>query len=260
MDQDHNRSVVTFAGTRREVGEAAFLAIAKAAELIDMRLHRGKHPRMGATDVVPFIPISGVNMDDCVKLAHQVGERIAKKLDIPVYLYEEAATRPERRNLANVRRGEYEGLQEAIKEPERKPDFGPAVLNPKSGATVVGARRPLVAYNVYLNTGNLEIAQKIARAVRERNGGLTNVKAIGLYLENRKQVQVSMNLVNCDATPIHRVFELIRIEALHYGVSITDSELIGLIPLQYMLDAAAHYLRLENFSDNQVLEKKIFLE
>lgn len=259
-DYDHNRSVVTFVGNRESVGEAAYRAAAKAAELIDLRSHKGGHPRMGATDVIPFIPISDVTMAQCVELAHTVGGRVAAELEIPVFLYEEAATRPSRRNLADVRRGEYEGLLQAISEPERVPDFGPARMNLSAGATAVGARRPLVAYNVNLNTGKLEIAKKIALAVREKSGGLTNVKAIGLLLEDRCQAQVSMNLVNCDATPVYRVVELIKAEAARYGVTVAGTELIGLIPLKYLLDTAAYYLGLEGFSDEQVLEKRIFFQ
>ncbi len=257
-DYDHNRSVVTFAGGPREVGEAAFRAAARAAELIDMSRHSGGHPRMGATDVIPFIPVSGVTMADCVQLARSVGERIGRELGIPVYLYEEAATRPERRNLADVRRGEYEALPKKLEDGQHAPDFGPARFNAGAGATAVGARRPLVAYNVNLHTGDLNVAKKIANAVRERSGGLANVKAMGLLLEERKQVQVSMNLVNCDATPVYRVVELIRAEAARYGVSIANTEVVGLIPMKYLLDCAAYYLQLEGFSADQVLEKKIF--
>jgi glutamate formiminotransferase len=259
-DYDHNRSVVTFAGGLKEVGEAAFRAAARAAELIDMSRHSGGHPRMGATDVIPFIPVSGVTMNDCVQLARTVGERIGNELDIPVYLYEEAAGRPERRNLADVRRGEYEALQEKLKDERHVPDFGPARFNPLAGATAVGARRPLVAYNVNLHTSDINLAKKIANAVRERSGGLTNVKAMGLLLEERQQVQISMNLVNCDATPVYRVVELIRAEAARYGVSVANTEVVGLIPMKYLVDCAAYYLQLDGFSADQVLEQKIFFK
>jgi len=257
-DYDHNRSVVTFVGDRQAVGEAAFRAAAKAAELIDMRLHHGGHPRMGAADVIPFIPVSGLSMEDCVELARSTGERIARELGIPVYLYEEAATRPERRNLADVRRGEYESLAARLDDSCQAPDFGPARFNASAGATAVGARRPLVAFNVNLNTGDLKIARKIALAIREKSGGLTNVKAMGVLLADRKQAQVSMNLVDCDATPVYRVVELIKSEAARYGVTVASTEIVGLIPLKYILDATAYYLQLDGFSHDQVLEKKIF--
>jgi len=257
-DYDHNRTVVTFVGDRQSVGEAAFRAAARAAELIDMSSHTGGHPRMGATDVIPFIPVSGVSMPECVQLARDTGERIGRELGIPVFLYEEAATRPERRNLADIRRGEYEGLAARFADPRQAPDFGPAQFNPRSGATAVGARQPLVAFNANLNTGDITIAKKIAQAIREKGGGLTNVKAMGLLLEDRKQAQVSMNLVNCDATPVYRVVELIKAEAARYGITIASTEIVGLIPLKYILDAASYYLQLEEFTPDQVLENKIF--
>ncbi len=257
-DADHNRCVVTFIGEPDAVGEGAYLLAAKAARLIDMEKHRGGHPRMGAADVVPFVPISNVTMEDCVELAQKVGRRIGDELDIPVYLYGEAASRPERANLAEVRKGEYEGLKESIGTPGREPDYGPAKMHPKAGAVAVGARKPLVAYNVNLHCSDLQVAKNIANAVREKKGGLKNVKAIGLELEDRSQVQVSMNLVDCEATPIHRVVEMIKAEAARYGVSVAESELVGLCPQQYLIEAACHYLQLNNFSDKQIIENRVF--
>ncbi|MDW7650072.1 MAG: glutamate formimidoyltransferase [Bacillota bacterium] len=259
-DHDHNRCVLTFAGAPRDVGEAAFRLAQKAAELINMEEHQGGHPRMGATDVIPFIPVTGVTMEDCVALAKDVGRRIGAELQIPVFLYEEAASSPARRNLADVRRGEYEGLKELIKSAERAPDFGPQKMHPRAGAVAVGARRPLVAYNINLDSSDLTVAKKIAKAIRERTGGLKNVRAIGLYLEDRNQVQVSMNLVNCDETPIYRVVELVKAEAARFGARVTDTEVVGLCPQAYLLEAVRYYLQMHTFSDDQVTENKILRE
>ena len=254
-DADHNRTVITFAGEPDAVEEAAFRGIGKAAELIDMDLHRGEHPRMGAADVVPFVPIKGVTMEDCVAIARRVGERVGRELGIPVYLYEEAATRPERRNLANVRRGEYEGIKaEIATNPEREPDFGPRRVG-KAGATAIGARSPLIAFNVYLGTDDVEIAKAIARAVRHSSGGLRYVKALGLLVKGR--AQVSMNLTNYRQTPVHRVVEMIRREADSYGVSIVESELIGLIPNEALVEAAKFHLQLHDLSSHQILESRL---
>jgi len=254
-DADHNRTVVTFAGEPEAVEEAAFRGIEKAAELIDMDLHRGEHPRMGAADVVPFVPIKGVTMEDCVAIVRRVGERVGRELDIPIYLYEEAATRPERRNLADVRRGEYEGIKTEIEtRPEREPDFGPRRLG-KAGATAIGARPPLIAYNVYLGTDDVEIAKAIARAVRHSSGGLRYVKALGLLVKGR--AQVSMNLTDYRQTPVHRVVEMIRREAERYGVSVVESELIGLIPNEALAEAAAFYLQMGGSSSHQILENRL---
>jgi len=254
-DADHNRTVITFAGEPDAVEEAAFRGIGKAAELIDMDLHRGEHPRMGAADVVPFVPIKGVTMEDCVAIARRVGERVGRELGIPVYLYEEAATRPERRNLANVRRGEYEGIKaEIATNPEREPDFGPRRVG-KAGATAIGARSPLIAFNVYLSTDDVEIAKAIARAVRHSSGGLRYVKALGLLVKGR--AQVSMNLTNYCQTPVHRVVEMIRREADSYGVSIVESELIGLIPNEALVEAAKFHLQLHDLSSHQILESRL---
>lgn len=256
LDPDHNRSVITFVGDREAVIESAFRAAQKAVDLIDMRKHSGGHPRMGAADVIPFIPVSGIGMEQCAAAARQLGQRLGEELHIPVFLYEAAASTPERRNLAVLRAGEFEGLQAAI-ESGRKPDFGPPRLHPTAGATAVGARRPLVAYNVNLTTADVVVAKKIAAAVRERSGGLANVKALGVYLEDEKRAQVTMNLVNCEATPIHRVVELIKAEAARYGVGVVETEVVGLVPVQYLLDAAAHYLQLNRFSSDQILENRI---
>jgi glutamate formiminotransferase len=254
-DADHNRSVVTMVGEPEAVEEAAFQGIEWAARLIDMDQHQGEHPRMGATDVVPFVPIAGVTMIDCVEMARRLGERVGRELAIPVYLYEEAATRPERRNLADVRRGEYEGLKMEIEtDPHRAPDFGPARVG-KAGATAIGARPPLVAFNVYLNTDDVAIAKAIARAVRHSSGGLRYVKALGLLVEGR--AQVSMNLTDHRQTPIHRVVEMIRREAARYGVTIVSSEVVGLIPNEALLDAARFYLQLDGFSSDQILENRL---
>jgi len=254
-DADHNRSVVTFVGEPEAVLRGAFQGMAQAAGLIDMNQHQGGHPRMGATDVVPFVPVRGVTMEDCVALARRLGEQAGRELGIPVYLYEEAATRPDRRNLADVRKGEYEGLKEAIKtDPDRKPDFGPAEMGP-AGATAIGARPPLIAFNVYLNTGDVEIARAIARAVRHSSGGLRHVKALGLLVEG--QAQVSMNLTNYQRTPVARVVEMIRREAARYGVSVARSEVVGLLPAEALYDAAAYYLQLSGFSPAQVLEDRL---
>ena len=254
-DMDHNRTVLTFVGPPGEVGEAAFRAIAKAAELIDLDKHQGEHPRIGATDVVPFVPISGVTMQECVEIARRLGERVGSDLGIPVYLYEAAAARPERINLENIRRGEYETLKEEIASlPERSPDYGPARLG-SAGATVIGARQPLIAFNVYLATEDVTIAERIARAIRQSSGGLRFVKALGMLVEGR--AQVSMNLTDFRRTPVARTVELIRREAARYGTAIHHSELVGLIPQEALLDAAQWYLQLDGFEVEQVLEQRL---
>jgi glutamate formiminotransferase len=254
-DLDHNRSVVTLVGSPQATVEAVFHGIARAAELIDMNHHRGAHPRMGATDVVPFAPVRNVTLDDCAALARQLGDRVGTELGIPVYLYESAASRPDRHNLSQVRRGEYEGLSKEIgTDPERLPDFGPASMG-AAGATAIGARFPLVAFNVYLNTDNVTTAKTIARAVRHSSGGLRCVKALGMLVEG--QAQVSMNLTNYRLTPIHRVVELIRAEAGRFGASVTRSEIVGLLPAEALLDAAQFYLQLHGFHPDQVLENRL---
>jgi glutamate formiminotransferase / 5-formyltetrahydrofolate cyclo-ligase len=256
-NQDHNRSVVTFIGEPQVVLEGAFEGISEAAKLIDMEHHSGGHPRMGATDVVPFVPVTGVSMEECVKLARQLGERVARELGIPVYLYEYAATTPTRKNLADVRRGEYEGLKESITTPARKPDFGPQALHPSAGAIAIGARNPLVAFNVNLNTADLSIAQKIARSIRGSSGGLVNVKAMGVMLEEQNLAQVSMNMTDFRSTPLHRVLEIIRMEAGRYGVGIAGTEIVGTVPRDALLDAAHYYLQLDGFGEKQILENNL---
>lgn len=256
-DADHNRTVVTMVGSPEGVERAAFNLAAKAAQLIDMTLHHGEHPRMGATDVVPFIPISDVTMDECIELAKRVGKRMGDELSIPVYLYEDAASTPDRRNLADVRKGQYEGFFEKINKPEWKPDFGPGKMNEKSGCTAVGARVPLVAFNVNLGTSNLEVADSIAKKVRFIGGGLRFVKAMGVKLEDRGIVQVSMNLVNYEKTAVYRAYEMVKMEAQRYGVPVVGSEVIGLLPMKALIDAAEYYLQIENFSMDQILEKRV---
>jgi glutamate formiminotransferase/formiminotetrahydrofolate cyclodeaminase len=256
-DIDHNRTVVTFVGTPNAVQEAAFRAISKAAELIDLNQHNGEHPRIGATDVVPFIPISGVEMQDCVEIAEQLGNRVGKELGIPVYLYEQAARSPDRQNLEWIRRGEYETLKSEIgTNPDRAPDYGPPKLG-SAGATVIGARHFLIAYNVYLTTDDVSIAKKVARSVRHSSGGLRYVKAIGLLVEGR--AQVSMNLTNFRKTPISSVVEMIRSEAGRYGVGIHHSELVGLIPQEALEDAAIWYTQMDQFDQEQVLERRLYV-
>jgi glutamate formiminotransferase/formiminotetrahydrofolate cyclodeaminase len=256
MDHDHNRCVLSFAGSPEGVVEAAFAAIRRASELIDMTQHKGEHPRIGATDVVPFVPLSGATMEDCVALARRLGERVGSELGIPVYLYEAAASRPERANLENIRRGEYEGLRdEIISNPDRAPDFGPSRLG-KAGATVIGARAPLVAYNVYLTTDDVEIARKVAAAIRQSSGGLRFVKALGMLVDGR--AQVSMNLTDFTRTPIARVVEMIRREAARYGVGVHHAELVGLIPQMALVEAARWYLQLDQFQPDQVLEARLY--
>ena len=255
LDADHNRSLITFAGPPEAVAEAAFQAVRRAAGLIDMTQHSGQHPRVGATDVLPFVPLGGATLDQCVALARSVGQRIGDELGIPVYLYEAAATRPERAALPNLRKGEYEGLRDTIAtDPARAPDFGPAQLG-TAGATIVGARQPLIAYNIYLHTADVEVAKRIAKAVRGSSGGLRGVRALGMLVEGR--AQVSMNLVDFRTTPIHRVVEMVAREAAAYGVLVAESELIGLIPEDALLDAARFYLRLHGMKDEQILERRL---
>lgn len=254
-DLDHNRTVLTFVGAPQAVEEAAFRAIARAGELIDLNQHTGEHPRIGASDVVPFVPIAGVTMQECVALARRLGQRVGEELGIPVYLYEKAATCPERQNLEDIRRGQYEALKvEIATHPERAPDFGPAQVGP-AGATVIGARHPLIAYNVYLTTDDVTVARKIAKAVRHSSGGLRFVKGLGMLVEGR--AQVSMNLTNFNETPLARVVEMIRRESARYGVAIHHSELVGLIPQQALVDAAQWYLQLDQFKPDQVLEQRL---
>ena len=256
MDADHNRCVITLVGDPVNVAEAAIRGVGKAAELIDLTMHSGAHPRMGAADVIPFIPIEGLTLEDCVAIARRVGEEIWKRFKIPVYLYESAAQRPERQNLENIRRGQFEGIREEVKtNSARLPDFGNAELHPTAGATVVGARKFLVAYNVYLNTPDVEIAKKIGKAVRFSNGGLRYVKGMGVGV--RGLAQVSMNLTDTDQTPIARVFEYVKREAARYGVLPLSSEIVGLIPKKALEDAAEWFLQVENFDSSLILENRL---
>lgn len=257
-DASHNRVVVTLVGEPHAVKTAAFLACAKAAELIDMEQQQGEHPRIGATDVIPFIPVSDVSMEECIALAEQLGAEIAEKLNIPVYLYEAAAKSPARKNLPEIRKGQYEGLKQEITQPKRRPDFGPARMHPSAGATVVGARQFLVAYNINLGTSDIKIARKIASCIREAKGGYKYVRAMGVMLEDRNIAQVSINMVDYTGTPLHRVFETVKSEAARYGINVIGSEIVGLTPMQALLDAAEFYLRLEGFERKQVLETHLF--
>ncbi|HEY7616239.1 MAG TPA: glutamate formimidoyltransferase [Terriglobales bacterium] len=256
MDADHNRCVITLVGEREAIQEAAIRGVGKAAELIDLNKHQGAHPRMGAADVVPFIPIDGVTIEDCVAMARHVGEQIWKRYQIPIYLYEAAATTSERQNLENIRRGQFEGIRaEIATNPARKPDFGEPRVHPTAGATVVGARKFLIAYNVFLNTPDVAIAKKVAKAVRFSSGGLRFVKGAGFLV--RGQAQVSMNLTDFEQTPIHRVFEMVKQEAARYGVVPLSSEIVGLIPKKALEQAAEWFLQIENFDSSLILENRL---
>jgi len=258
MDPAHNRCVLTVAGEPEAVARGVIEAVGKAVELIDLREHRGEHPRMGAADVIPFVPISGITMLECVELSVRVAQQIAELYSIPVFLYEQSARIPARQDLAYVRKGEFEGIREEIRtNPERKPDFGPCEVHPSAGATAVGARFPLIAYNVYLNTPDVKVARAIAKAVRHSSGGLRYVKALGFEIKERNQAQVSMNLTNFEGTPVFRAFDLVCREAARYGVSVGSSEIVGLVPHNALTACAEYYLRLENFSSRQVLENRL---
>ena len=258
MDADHHRCVITLAGEPDAVGEAAILGTGKAVELIDMTVHKGAHPRVGATDVVPFIPVAGMTLEDCVALAKRVGNEIWKRYRIPVFFYEAAATRPDRVNLENVRKGQFEGLREELKKNhDRQPDVGEPKMHPTAGVTVVGARKFLVAYNVNLNTSDLGIANKIARAIRFSNGGFRYVKSMGVELKARNLAQVSINLTDYEQTPMHRVYAAVKREAERYGVMPVGSEIVGLVPKKAIEMAADYFLQLENFSPSQVFENKL---
>ncbi len=256
-DEDHNRSVVTFVGDPDKVVEAALRASLKAIELIDMQRHSGSHPRLGAADVVPFVPIQDVEMEEAVEAAHRFGRELGKRAAVPVYFYEEAATKPERQSLPAIRKGEYEELAEKMKDPQWFPDAGPNKFNPKAGATIVGARHALIAFNVNINTQDLEIAKKIARAVRFIDGGFHYVRAMGVSLAEKGICQISMNLLNYHKSPIHRVFETIRSEASRYGLEIVESEIVGLIPVDALAEVARFYLRAHDFTPSQVIENRL---
>ncbi|MDM8533393.1 glutamate formimidoyltransferase [Clostridiaceae bacterium HSG29] len=255
-DKDHNRSVVTLVGQPEEIKNAVVEAMGVAKDLIDLTKHDGQHPRMGATDVVPFVPIDNITVAECVELAKETALLAFEKHGIPVFLYESAATAPHRANLSKIRKGQFEGMAEKMTDLDWKPDFG-ETIHPTAGVTAIGARPFLVAYNVILNTDNLEIATKIGKAVRHLSGGLRYCKAMGVTMEDRGLVQVSMNLTNFEKTPIYRAFELIRIEAKRYGVTVVGSEVIGMVPMKALIDTAEYYLGIEDFSMEQVLEKRM---
>jgi glutamate formiminotransferase len=258
MDRDHNRSVITVVGTRESIGEAALRGIGKAAELIDLNRHQGAHPRLGATDVVPFVPIAGVTLADCVRVAEWVAEQTWRRFRIPTYLYEAAARQPERRNLENIRRGQFEGVREEVRtNPERLPDFGEASLHPTAGATVIGARKFLIAYNINLNTHDVALAKSIAKKIRASSGGLPHLKAMGVDLKARNLAQVSMNLTDFETTSMGAVFEAVAREAAAHGVTIAGSEIVGLVPRRALEDAAVHYLKVENFHPELIFENRL---
>ena len=256
-DPSHNRSVLTFVGDADAVKRGTLALFETAIPLIDLRTHRGEHPRLGAVDVIPFVPIEGATMDLCVTLAKDVGRSIADRFGIPVFLYEEASSNPSRKNLEDIRRGEFEGLGEKMRSPDWIPDFGPRQPHVSAGASVFGARMPLIAYNINLSTNRLDVAKKIAAAIRHSSGGLRYVKAAGFMLENRNIAQVSMNLTNYQKTPIFRVFEVVKREAERYGVAILESEIVGLVPSAALISAAEFYLQIERFGPEQVLENKL---
>ena len=257
-DASHNRSVFTLVGDPEGISEAAFRLCKLASEKIDMTKHEGEHPRMGATDVIPFVPIKEVTAEDCVEISKKVAERIWNELKIPSFLYEDSARCPERQNLASVRRGQFEGMAEKLKQDDWAPDFGNREIHPTAGITAIGARMPLVAYNINLDTPDIEIANAIAKAIRSSGGGYKYCKAIGVMLEERNIAQVSMNMVNCEGTPIYRVFEAVRAEARRWGVRITGSEVVGLTPAKALIDCAEYYLQIEDFDfKTQVLENHL---
>jgi glutamate formiminotransferase len=258
MDKDHNRAVITVAGSPDSIGEAVVRGVEVAVRHIDLTGHRGEHPRIGAADVIPFVPIRGVSLSECVEIAKTTGREIAHRLKIPVYLYEAAATRPERVNLENVRRGQFEGLRDEMStNPDRKPDFGESRIHPTAGATAVGARKPLIAYNINLNTANVGIAKYIASRIRFSSGGFRYVKAMGVLLKDRNQAQVSMNLTDYEQTPMELVFETVRREAERYGVNVASSEIVGLIPRKALQKTAEFFLRVENFKPEMILEDRL---
>jgi glutamate formiminotransferase len=257
MDSDHNRSVITIAGQAEGLLEGVLALAKRASELIDLNLHSGQHPRMGAVDVIPFVPVRGVTMVDCIELSRKAGKRIAKELAIPVYLYENSATNEARRDLAQIRKGEFEGFAEKIKRPEWKPDFGEAKIHPTAGVVAVGAREFLIAYNIELASSDVSVAKKIAKAVRFSSGGLRYVKALGLVLAEKGVVQVSMNLTNFRKTPLLRVFDLVKLEAERHGVKVIGSEIVGTVPRAALYDTARMALQLNTFSSDSILEERI---
>ena len=256
-DASHNRSVLTMVGDAAALKRGILALFESAVASIDLRTQRGEHPRVGAVDVVPFVPIEGVTMAECVALAREVGAAVAERFGVPVFLYEEASDNPARRNLEDIRRGEFEGLEAKMASPGWTPDFGPSGPHPSAGASVIGARMPLIAYNINLNTDRLDVAKKIAAAIRHSSGGLRYVKAMGVKVEDRNLAQVSINLTNYQKTPMHRVFDLVVREAARYGVAVLESEIVGLVPAAALLGAAEHYLQLERFGAAQILENKL---
>ena len=257
-DASHNRSVITFLGNEDSVGEAAFKLAKKAVELIDLRVHEGEHPRMGAVDVIPFIPIRETTLDECDEIARAVGKRIWEECKMPVFLYEHSATSPKRENLATIRKGQFEGMAEKMRKPEWTADFGGNAPHESAGVVAVGARMPLIAFNINLDTSNLEIASKIAKIIRRSSGGFDCVKALGVMLEERNIAQVSINMTNFNKTPLYRALETVRFEAKRYGVNVVGTEIIGLTPVQALVDCAEYYLQIENFdSKKQVLENNL---
>jgi len=256
-DASHNRSVFTLVGDAASLKAATMALFEQAVAAIDLRTHQGEHPRLGAVDVVPFVPIEGVTIEECVALARDVGAAVAERFGVPVFLYEEAAANPSRRNLEDIRRGEFEGLAAKMTAADWAPDFGPAAPHPSAGATVVGARMPLIAYNINLDTDRLDVARKIAAAIRHSSGGLRYVKAMGIKIDDRNLTQVSMNLTNFQKTPMFRVFEMVKREAERYGVAVLESEIVGLVPLAALVSSAEFYLQLERFSGDQILENKL---
>ena len=259
MDASHNRSVVTFTCEPKYAVEAAFRGIKKASELIDMDSHQGEHPRFGASDVIPFIPVSDVSLKECVELANMLGKRVGQELNIPVFLYSEAAVSEKRKNLENIRNKnfQYEQLKGEIGKGEYIPDFGPLELS-KAGASIIGARDFLVAYNVNLRSQDMEVGKKIAKALRAKDGGLSFVKALAFYLEDKKCVQISMNLTNYKKTPVYRAYEMVKLEASRYGIEVSESEVIGLIPMDALIESSRFYMRMNNFKSNQIFEKKVW--
>jgi len=259
-DLDHNRTVISLAGSSEGLKTQLLKLYEVCLKKIDLRQHQGEHPRAGAVDVAPLIPIKNVTMEECVRLAKDIGSEVAQRFEIPVYLYEFAASTEARRDLANIRKGEFEGFMEKILKPEWAPDFGPAQIHPSFGVTVIGARMPLIAFNVNLGTADIQIANKIAKAVRHSSGGLRFVKAMGVMLQERNIVQVSMNLTDYKKTPVYRAVEMVRREAARYGVNVVGSELVGLIPAEAIYDTADYYLQMESFTPSQILENKLMEE
>ena len=257
-DTSHNRTVITFLGSPEGIEEAVVALTKKAVELIDLNKHQGEHPRMGAVDVIPFVPVKEVTVDECIEISKRVGKRIWEEAGMPVFLYEDSASAPNRVNLAKIRKGQFEGMAEKVKEEEWEPDFGGRTIHPTAGVVAVGARMPLVAFNINLNTSDLSIASKIAKIIRKSSGGLVYVKALGVMLEDRNIAQVSINMTNFNKTPLYRVLELVKAEAKRWGVAVVGTEIIGLTPMNALIDSAEYYLQIENFDrDKQVLENHI---